>query len=123
MSAMTQGGVEAASPAADHDDRLLDAQVNSAVASLSMLAEPTRLRLLWALRDGELGVTALAEAAGCTPTAASQHLAKMRMTGLVEHRAEGRARIYRLSGGHVRRLLTEALAQADHAVSGLPHHD
>lgn len=120
---MTQGGVEAASRAAGHDDRLLDAQVNSAVASLSMLAEPTRLRLLWALRDGELGVTALAEAAGCTPTAASQHLAKMRMTGLVEQRAEGRARIYRLSGGHLRRLLTEALAQADHAVSGLPYHD
>ena len=58
-----------------------------------------------------------------TPTAASQHLAKMRLTGLVEQRAQGRARIYRLSGGHVQRLLTEALAHADHAVSGLPHHD
>jgi DNA-binding transcriptional ArsR family regulator len=113
---------QARTPAA-HDDRLLDAQVNAAVASLSMLAEPTRLRLLWALRDGELGVSALAAAAGCSPTAASQHLAKMRMTGLVEQRAEGRARIYRLAGGHVRRLLVEALAQADHAVSGLPHHD
>lgn len=107
----------------DHGERLDDAQVNGAVASLSMLAEPTRLRLLWALRDGELGVSALADAAGCTPTAASQHLAKMRLTGLVEQRADGRARIYRLSGGHVHRLLTEALAHADHAVSGLPHHN
>jgi DNA-binding transcriptional ArsR family regulator len=120
---MTQSGADAPVRPPEHDDRLRDAQVNAAVASLSMLAEPTRLRLLWALRDGELGVSALAEAAGCTPTAASQHLAKMRLTGLVEQRAQGRARIYRLSGGHVQRLLTEALAHADHAVSGLPHHD
>jgi hypothetical protein len=47
----------------------------------------------------------------------------MRLVGLVEQRAEGRARIYRLSGGHVLRLLTESLAQAEHTVSGLPHHD
>jgi DNA-binding transcriptional ArsR family regulator len=108
---------------ADHGEALADAQVSEAVATFSMLAEPTRLRLLWALRAGELGVTALAEAARCSPTAASQHLAKMRLVGLVEQRAEGRARIYRLSGGHVLRLLTESLAHADHAVSGLPHHD
>lgn len=111
----------------DHHDRLGadplgDQQVLATVATLSMLAEPTRLRLLWALRNGECGVTALAAAAGCTPTAASQHLAKMRMSGLVATRADGRARLYRLSGGHVLRLLTEALAHADHAVSGQPHH-
>jgi DNA-binding transcriptional ArsR family regulator len=106
-----------------HTGVLDDARVNAAVASLSMLAEPTRLRLLWALRDGELGVTALAEQAACTPTAASQHLAKLRLAGLVEQRADGRARIYRLSGGHVRSLLAQALAHADHTISGLPHHD
>jgi DNA-binding transcriptional ArsR family regulator len=112
----------AALPATARHGQLSDAQVTVAVAALSMLAEPTRLRLLWALRDGELGVSALAQAADCSPTAASQHLAKMRMTGLVDQRAEGRARIYRLTGGHVQRLLTEVLAHADHTVSGAPHH-
>ncbi|WP_216903721.1 ArsR/SmtB family transcription factor [Nocardia alni] len=107
---------------AGHDARLTDPQVEQAVLMLSMLAEPTRLRLLWALRDTELGVSALAEAAKCTPTAASQHLSKLRLVGLVQQRADGRARLYRLSGGHVVRLLSEALAQADHTVSGLPHH-
>ncbi|SEK27005.1 ArsR/SmtB family transcription factor [Streptacidiphilus jiangxiensis] len=101
---------------------LADAQVGTAVAALAMLAEPTRLRLLWALREGELGVTALAEAAGCSPTAASQHLSKLRISGLVDQRAEGRARLYRLRGAHLRRLLDEVVAHADHTLHGLPPH-
>jgi DNA-binding transcriptional ArsR family regulator len=98
-----------------------DDLVQTAVAYLDMLAEPTRLRLLWALRDGELGVSTLAETARCTPTAASQHLAKLRLAGLVDQRAEGRARYYRLRGDHIKRLLDEALGQAEHDVEGIPH--
>jgi len=99
---------------------LTDDQVSSAVGTLAMLAEPTRLRLLWALREGELGVTALAEAAGTTPTAASQHLSKLRISGLVDQRAEGRARLYRLRGAHLRRLLDEVVAHTDHNLRGIP---
>jgi DNA-binding transcriptional ArsR family regulator len=97
-------------------------QVSTAVGTLVMLAEPTRLRLLWALREGELGVSALAKAAGCTPTAASQHLSKLRISGLVDQRAEGRARLYRLRGAHLRRLLDEVVAHTDHNVRGIPPH-
>lgn len=100
---------------------LPDALVQTAVGYLDMLAEPTRLRLLWALRDGEFGVSTLAEIARCTPTAASQHLAKLRLAGLVDQRAEGRARYYRLRGDHIKRLLDEALGQAEHEVEGIPH--
>jgi DNA-binding transcriptional ArsR family regulator len=105
-----------------HRSPLRAEHVETAVGYLAMLAEPTRLRLLWALREGELGVTALAEAAGCTPTAASQHLSKLRLAGVVEQRADGRARLYRLRGAHIRRLLDEALSHAEHAVDDIPHH-
>jgi DNA-binding transcriptional ArsR family regulator len=81
------------------------------------------VRMLWALRDGELDVTSLAAAAGCRPTAASQHLSKLRLAGLAEGRREGQRIIYRLRGGHVRALLDEALFHADHQVSGEPVHD
>ena len=101
---------------------LSEAHVDVAVSHLAMLAEPTRLRLLWALREGELGVTALAQAARCTPTTASQHLSKLRMSGLVDQRADGRARLYRLRGAHLRRLLDEVVAHTDHAVRGIPPH-
>jgi DNA-binding transcriptional ArsR family regulator len=93
------------------------AQVNAAVTSFALLAAPTRVRILWALRTVECDVAGLAEIAGCRPTVASQHLSKLRFAGLVEGTRDGRRVLYRLRGGHVRALLTEALFHADHQVS------
>jgi DNA-binding transcriptional ArsR family regulator len=91
---------------------LADEQVAAAVQSFAMLADPTRVRMLWALRETELDVASLAAAAGCRPTVASQHLSKLRYAGLVEGRRSGQRIIYRLRGGHVRELLNEALFHA-----------
>jgi DNA-binding transcriptional ArsR family regulator len=79
--------------------------------------------MLWALRQAELDVATLAGVAGCRPTVASQHLSKLRFAGLVEGNRDGQRVVYRLRGGHVRALLSEALFQADHLVSGVPVHD
>jgi DNA-binding transcriptional ArsR family regulator len=98
-------------------------RVDAAVVALRMLADPTRLRLLWLLRDGEHDVGTLAAAVGAARPAVSQHLAKLVLAGLVTARAAGRRRLYRARGGHVRRLVTEALEAADHQVSGRPDHD
>jgi DNA-binding transcriptional ArsR family regulator len=111
-----------ASPRA-HPDELNDAQVKAAVMSFALLADPTRVRLLWALREHDVDVATLAELAGCRPTVASQHLSKLRFAGLVEGTRDGRRVVYRLHGAHVRNLLAEALFQADHHVSGEPVHD
>ena len=91
--------------------------------SFALLADPTRVRLLWSIRDQGRDVTSLAAAAGCSPTAASQHLSKLRFAGLVEGERDGRRVVYRIRGGHVRRLLEEALFQADHQLTGEPVHD
>lgn len=109
------GGAHPVAPSAD--------QVGAAVASFAMLADPTRVRLLWALRDGERDVSSLAEVAGTVPNTTSQHLAKLRLAGLVTSRREGRRVFYALRGGHVRNLLAEALFHADHQVTGAPIHD
>jgi hypothetical protein len=45
------------------------------------------------------------------------------LVGLVQARPEGRRRIYAVRNGHVRRLVTETLAHADHLLSGLPDHE
>lgn len=105
-----------------HPDQLTDEQVNAAVTSFALLADPTRVRMLWALRADELDVASLAAAAGCRPTVASQHLSKLRFAGLVEGQRHGQRVVYRLRGAHVRDLLTEALFHADHQVSGAPVH-
>ena len=62
----------------------LDDQVDLAVAVFQMLSDPTRVRLLWALLDGELSVNELAEVVDKAPTGVSQHLAKLRMARLVQ---------------------------------------
>jgi len=108
---------------AEHPDLLNDEQVAAAVQSFALLADPTRVRMLWALRAAELDVASLAAVAGCRPTTASQHLSKLRFAGLVEGQRAGQRIIYRLRGGHVRELLTEALFHADHHVTGTPTHD
>ncbi len=108
--------------ASSHGTEPSAAQVNAAVMSFALLADPTRVRILWALRDNESDVATLAAAAGCRPTVASQHLSKLRFAGLVEGTRDGRRVVYRLRGAHVRNLLTEALFHADHHISGQPIH-
>ncbi|GAA2577581.1 metalloregulator ArsR/SmtB family transcription factor [Dactylosporangium fulvum] len=99
------------------------AQVDAAVTALRMLADPTRLRLLWELREGEHDVTTLTAAVGAARPAVSQHLAKLLLAGLVSTRREGRRVLYRARGGHVRRLVTEVFHAADHHLTGAPEHD
>lgn len=106
-----------------HTDELTDEQVATAVKSFALLADPTRVRMLWALRDARLDVATLAAVAQCRPTVASQHLSKLRFAGLVEGQRQGQRVVYQLRGGHVRALLSEALFHADHQVSGAPVHE
>ena len=97
-------------------------QVEVAVGALSLLADPTRLRMLWLLGNDEQDVGTLAVLSGATPAATSQHLAKLRLAGLVSVRQDGRRRLYSARGGHVARLVKEAVFYADHRLSGHPDH-
>jgi DNA-binding transcriptional ArsR family regulator len=99
-----------------------DNVIAAATLALGMLADGTRLRLMIRLLDGEQDVTALTEAVGAARPAVSQHLAKLRLAGLVIVRREGRRSIYALADQHVRRLVTEALHAAEHRVSARPEH-
>lgn len=117
-------GNEPAEVDAPRADAPTDEQVDVAVSVFAMLAEPTRVKILWALRDrSEVDVTTLAATAGVGATVASQHLGKLRLAGVVTSRREGRRVLYRIRSGHVRRLLEEALFHADHQVGGYPDHD
>ena len=98
-------------------------QIEAATDMLRMLADPTRLRLMSLLSEGEHHVTALVDAVGTARPAVSQHLGKLRLAGLVSVRREGRRALYRARGGHVRRLVTEVLHAASHRVTGAPEHD
>jgi len=87
-----------------------------------MLADPTRVRLLWALVDCERSVSDLAERVGKPSPSVSQHLAKLRMARLVRTRRDGTQVFYRLENDHVRQLVTDAVYNAEHAAGGIPAH-
>ncbi|MFE7130132.1 ArsR/SmtB family transcription factor [Streptomyces sp. NPDC057638] len=99
------------------------ARLAQAAEVFAMAADATRLHLLWLLAQDESDVGSLAARCGASRTAVSQHLAKLRLAGLVETRREGRHVVYRLRDGHLRRLVLEALSYADHRVSGQAPHD
>ncbi|MFE7860158.1 ArsR/SmtB family transcription factor [Streptomyces sp. NPDC057403] len=65
-----------------------------AAAVFGLLASSARLHLMWALSQGESDVTHLADRVGGALPAVSQHLAKLKLAGLVRSRREGRRQIY-----------------------------
>ncbi|WP_079172999.1 ArsR/SmtB family transcription factor [Streptomyces monashensis] len=97
-----------------HPRTLGEEQFTLAAELLSLLGDRTRLTLLHALAAGEADVTTLTGACGAARPAVSQHLARLRLAGLVRTRKEGRRVVYSLAHGHLRRLVDEALKTADH---------
>ncbi len=93
-----------------------------AVEVFRMLADPTRVTLLYLLIDEELAVNDLAVAAGKAQTSVSHHLAKLRLARLVQTRRQGNQIFYRIESDHVRQLVLDAIHHAEHAGTGVPEH-
>lgn len=97
--------------------------VELAVEVFQMLADATRVRIILALRDtGELSVNHLADIVDKSPTAVSQHLAKLRLARIVSTRQDGARVFYRLENEHARQLVADAIFQAEHTLGGTPRH-
>jgi DNA-binding transcriptional ArsR family regulator len=65
-----------------------------AAAVFGLLASAARLRIVWVLSQGECDVSTLAERVSGTLPQVSQHLAKLKLAGLVRSRREGRRQVY-----------------------------
>jgi DNA-binding transcriptional ArsR family regulator len=65
-------------------------------STIEVIAEPTRRRILDALVGGEQAVHVLVERLAMSQPAVSKQLRALRDAGLVEVRAEGQRRIYRV---------------------------
>lgn len=89
-----------------------DDDVERVVDTLRILSDPTRLRILWAMLQGESSVACLAEVATVSPTVVSQHLAKLRLAGVVRARQEGTYRYYTVVSEEVADLLRTLLSPA-----------
>ncbi|MEY9892176.1 DNA-binding transcriptional ArsR family regulator [Catenulispora sp. MAP12-49] len=83
--------------------------LQDAAATFGMLAATTRLHIVWLLARAEQDVTALAEATGSNVAAVSQHLAKLKLAGLVSARREGRRQVYVVDDPHVVAIVRQML--------------
>lgn len=83
--------------------------LRDAAATFALLAATTRLHIVWLLAQAEHDVTALAEATGGNVAAVSQHLAKLKLAGLVSARREGRRQVYVVDDPHVAAIVRQML--------------
>ncbi len=79
------------------------------------LGDPTRLQIIQMLAEqGEVCVCRMVEALGMNQPAISQHMAKLKQTGLVRHRKQGQWIYYSLN---IDKLKTGPLAFLSEAVA------
>lgn len=84
----------------------LQASAAEAAALMRALGHDGRLLVLCTLvADGECSAGALAQAAGLSPSALSQHLARLREDGLVDNRREAQTVYYRIADPRVERIV------------------
>lgn len=86
--------------------------VAGASAFLKLVADPTRLKILSALKTCELCVCDLAAVVGISESAVSHQLRLLRTGRVVTYRKEGRIAYYRLLDHHVTTLIENALEHA-----------
>jgi DNA-binding transcriptional ArsR family regulator len=91
-----------------------------AAAMFGLLASTMRLHIVWALAEGEADVGTLAERTGGTLPTISQHLAKLKLAGLVRSRREGRRQVYLVGDPGLVRIVRQMVGslQRQHAGPG-----
>jgi PadR family transcriptional regulator, regulatory protein AphA len=88
-----------------------DEEVRRAFATFLILADPTRIKILWALLHGEGSLPSLAELAECTSAAVVQHLTRLEQSGLLRlDLRDDRVHLHH-EGRQLRELLSKALRQ------------
>ncbi len=92
------------------------------IEGFKALADPTRAKILYALRESPLCVRDIAIIAGISESATSHQLAYLKEKHLVEAKREGTIMYYSVSYQHLHNLLKEAEYYADHVKNGHPDH-
>src|SRR5581483_8694809 len=82
------------------------------------LADENRIRVLMALRGGELCACQITELFGLAPSTMSKHLSVLYQAGLVESRKEGRWIHFRLAERHAPAAVKRAIDWLTKAAEG-----
>lgn len=86
-----------------------DSVVDLVASRLALLADPTRVRLLTVLEQGEASVQQLSDSLVSTPQNVSRHLGYLYRAGIVSRRREGMCVLYSLADFSTCLLLDKVL--------------
>jgi DNA-binding transcriptional ArsR family regulator len=90
------------------------AEAEELAEAMRAFGTASRLRLMWAMLDGERTVEELAEVAAMSQSATSHQLRVLRQGKLVSVRRDGRRAFYRLHDHHVADLLAAIRHHHEH---------
>jgi ArsR family transcriptional regulator, lead/cadmium/zinc/bismuth-responsive transcriptional repressor len=91
------------------EGRTDDGVLEEAARLLGVISDPTRLKIMDALRLGELCVCDLAAVLGMSVSAVSHQLRLLRTSRLVRGRRDGKIIFYTIHDEHVEKLMDMAL--------------
>ena len=97
------------------------AEAQDLAAIFSVLADPTRVRIVQALAERELCVCDLANLVGMRQSTVSHQLRLLRALRIVRFRKEGRVAYYMLDDAHVGALLAQGLEHVREAEGATAH--
>jgi DNA-binding transcriptional ArsR family regulator len=94
---------------------VLDESVAKQVAELfQTLSDPSRVRIISALLEGELNIGALSKKVGLSQSAVSHQMRGLRQTRMVRSRRAGRQVFYSLDDQHVAELFKRGVEHVCH---------
>ena len=91
------------------DKKLEENVIYDLAETFKVLGDPTRIKILYALKESELCVCDLSELLGMSSSAISHQLRVLRNNKLVKFRKEGRSVYYSLDDQHVICFLGQGL--------------
>jgi DNA-binding transcriptional ArsR family regulator len=89
-------------------------KINELAEIFSALSDPSRLRIIAELSEGERNVGTIADRVGLSESATSHHLRSLRQLRIVRARKEGRQVFYSLVDEHVQQLYQIGLEHVLH---------
>jgi len=88
-------------------------------ARLRVIGDPTRIRILDLLREGELSVNQITERLGTSQQNASKHLGVLLQAGIVSRRKEGTSSLYVVADEGVYALCEQVCGGLQHQLAEL----
>lgn len=100
-------------------ERMSDALVELVAERFRTIGEPTRIRILEHLREGESSVQDLTAALGGTQQNVSKHLALLQRAGIVGRRRDGTFAYYRITDASVLAMCEQVCGAVQRNVEAL----